>query len=220
MTNHGEVAYGQFGEDLVIEGILQTHKRINKGTYVDVGAFHPYLYSNTAMLRAKHGWSGINIDANQSAIDEFLLARPTDINLVTLVGNCNEPVEYVYFDHPGVNSADQKMIAIQTRNSSPFKETHREIRRAQPLSELLDNYLSAEKSIDFLSVDAEGMDLQVLNSNNWEKYRPFLIAVETHGMDLNRLEDNDVFNYLHQLGYKIVSHVFVTSMFIDINALS
>jgi hypothetical protein len=67
-----------------------------------------------------------------------------------------------------------------------------------------------------LSVDAEGMDLEVLNSNNWAKYRPFLIAVETHGMDLEKLKDNDIFTYLHELGYKLVSHVFVTSLFIDL----
>jgi hypothetical protein len=219
MTNHGKVAYGQFGEDLAIEGILQTYKRINNGTYVDVGAFHPYLYSNTAMLHTKYGWNGINIDANQTAIDGFHSARPTDINLVTLVGNSDDPVEYVYFNHPGVNSADQKMIDIQTRDSSPFKETHRETRRAQPLSELLDIYLNAGRNIDFLSVDAEGMDLQVLISNSWEKYRPFLIAVETHGMDLTRPEDNDIYGYLNDLGYKMVSHVFVTSIFIDIRAL-
>ena len=66
-----------------------------------------------------------------------------------------------------------------------------------------------------MSVDAEGMDLEVLKSNNWDRYRPFLIAVETHGMDLDKQKDNDIYMYLSQLGYKFVSHVFVTSLFID-----
>jgi hypothetical protein len=62
------------------------------------------------------------------------------------------------------------------------------------------------------------MDLEVLNSNNWAKYRPFLIAVETHGMDLDRPDENDIYIYLSGLGYKMVSQVFVTSMFIDMRS--
>lgn len=211
-------AFGQFGEDLVIEAILQTHGRIQQGNYVDVGAFHPLNYSNTALLYEKYGWSGMNIDANKGAIDEFQLVRPSDINLIALVGENQSEREYVYFNHPGVNSADQKMIDRQTRDSSPFKEISRETRFSQPLSELLDHHFESNRKVDFLSVDAEGMDLEVLNSNNWAKYRPFLIAVETHGMDLDRPDENDIYIYLSGLGYKMVSQVFVTSMFIDMRS--
>ena len=215
MDNFGRTAFGQFGEDLVIEGILQTHGRIQSGNYVDVGAYHPIKYSNTAMLYEKYGWSGLNIDANQAAIDEFQLVRPSDINLTALVGEDKSEREYVYFNHPGVDSADKKMIEMQTRDSSPFQETFRETRFSQPLSELLDRHFESKRNVDFLSVDAEGMDLEVLKSNNWDRYRPFLIAVETHGMDLDKQKDNDIYMYLSQLGYKFVSHVFVTSLFID-----
>ena len=107
------------------------------------------------------------------------------------------------------------MIDRQTRDSSPFKETSRETRFSQPLSELLDHHFESNRKVDFLSVDAEGMDLEVLSSNNWDKYRPFLIAVETHGIDLDRPNDNDIYIYLSGLGYKFVSQVFVTSIFID-----
>lgn len=215
MNNFGRNAFGQFGEDLVIEAILQTHDRIRQGSYVDVGAFHPLKYSNTAMLHDKYGWSGLNIDANKAAIDEFNQVRPSDINLIALVGEAEIQREYVYFDHPGVNSADRKMIDLQTRDSSPFQESFRETRISKPLAELLDKHFGPNRTVDFLSIDAEGMDLEVLNSNNWDAYRPFLIAVETHGMDLDRPKDNEIYLFLSELGYKLVSHVFVTSMFID-----
>jgi hypothetical protein len=220
MTNFEKVAYGQFGEDLAIEGILQTHKRINQGTYVDVGAFHPFNHSNTAMLHTRYGWTGINIDANQSAIDEFNHSRPSDINLTALVSDKSTELEYVYFDHPGVNSADPKMIGIQTRNSSPFKEISRETKRSLTLSEILDTHFEANQSFGLLSVDAEGMDLQVLISNDWTRYRPFLVAVETHGMDLSNLQANDIYRFLDDLGYRMVSHIFVTSIFMDLKALA
>lgn len=62
------------------------------------------------------------------------------------------------------------------------------------------------------------MDLEVLISNNWDKYRPFLIAIETHGLELTIQLDSDIYCYLTGIGYKMVSTVFVTSIFIDIKA--
>ena len=198
MDNFNRTAFGQFGKDLVTEGILETHGRIQRGNYVDVGALHPLKYSNTAMLHEKYGWSGLNIDANKAAIDEFKLVRPLDINLVALIGEDQSEREYVDFDHPGVNSASKKMIKMQTRNSSPFQETSRETRFSQSQSKLLDRHFESNRNIDFLSFDAEGMDLDLLKSNNWDKYQPFLFAVETHGMDLDIPKDNYI--YMSELG--------------------
>ena len=218
MTSFERIAFGQFGEDLVIEAILQTHNRIRNGIYVDVGAFHPLRYSNTALLHHQYGWKGMNIDANKNAIEEFNSARPSDINLVALIGKEYCQHEYVYFDHPAVNSANQAMINRQTSETSPFTEISRETIESQPLVGLLDLHFGSNSQIDFLSVDAEGMDLEVLISNDWIKYRPFLIAVETHGLNLDKPSDHEIYRYLSNLGYEMISTVFVTSIFRDSKA--
>ena len=57
--------YSQWGEDLFIEDYF---KNKNKGTYLDIGCFHPFMYSNTCLLHKK-GWSGVNIDINQTSIE-------------------------------------------------------------------------------------------------------------------------------------------------------
>ncbi len=49
----------------------------------------------------------------------------------------------------------------------------------RPLADILDEYLPANQTIDFLTVDVEGLDLAVLRSNNWQKYRPVVILTET-----------------------------------------
>jgi len=217
MQPHQRISYSQFGEDLAIEALLQTHRRIAGGTYVDVGAFDPWKYSNTALLHTQHGWSGLNIDANAAAIDEFKVVRPNDVNVVGLVGRADRAVEYVKFDHPGVNSADPAMIARQSSEQSPFREIGREVMRPTPLSELLDAHLGG-RQIDLLTVDAEGMDLEVLETNDWARYLPFLIAVEVHSLSMTRWESSAVHRYLSSLGYLWVSHVFVTSFFIHLGA--
>lgn len=53
-----------------------------------------------------------------------------------------------------------------------------------PLSKILDNYLDRDTKLDFMSVDAEGFDLEVLKSNDWDKYRPTVLLVESLDFDL------------------------------------
>ena len=58
----------------------------SNGIYIDIGAYHPYRFSNTCLLHNR-GWSGLNIDPNKKSIDLFNLARPNDINLNIAVGD-------------------------------------------------------------------------------------------------------------------------------------
>jgi len=214
MQSEQRISYSQFGEDLALEAILRTHRRLEAGTYVDVGAFDPWRYSNTALLHTVHGWAGINIDANADSIARFDEERPDDVNLVGLVGDPTVEREYVMFNHPAVNSADPGMIARQTAETTPFVEIDRQSMRAVRLSELLDANLG-DRSVDLLNVDAEGMDLEVLESNDWARHRPFLIAVETHSIILDKPEESPTHRLLKSLGYIWVSHVFATSLFIS-----
>ena len=70
-------SYSMFGEDLIIDKIFKNKK---KGTYVDVGCYHPIDGNNTYLL-FKRGWNGINIDLNKTSIDLFKKARNKDLNL-------------------------------------------------------------------------------------------------------------------------------------------
>jgi len=209
------VSYSQFGEDMVIEALLTTHRRIDAGTYVDVGAFDPWRYSNTALLHTAHGWRGVNIDPSSDAIAAFVQERPDDRNIVSLVGRPDREVEYVRFNHPAVNTADPGMIARQLDERTPFEELSREVLTPVPLRELLDAHLDG-RTVDFLNVDAEGMDLEVLETNDWNRYRPFLLAVEVHGLQMDDPAASTIHRFLQSVGYRWVSHVFVTSLFMPV----
>jgi hypothetical protein len=207
-------SYSQFGEDLTIEAIFRTHKRLDAGFYVDVGAFHPVHYSNTALLHHVHGWSGLNIDANADAISSFDFHRPTDVNVCSLVGRPDEVRQFVYFDHPGVNTADETMLARQLSPGSPFTEMRREDLTARDLPSLLDQHFG-DKPIGLLNVDVEGMDVEVLRFHDWTRWRPFLISVEAHGLDLDNPSSSELIRLLRDQDYKLVSHIFVTSLFLN-----
>ena len=77
---------------------------------------------------------------------------------------------------------------------------------------MLERHLPTKQKIDFMSVDVECRDLEVLRSNNWESYRPDILLAEFlpghlpgHQADLN--------SYIRSLGYRLVAHTIVTGIF-------
>lgn len=84
--------------------------------------------------------------------------------------------------------------------------------QTEPLSAVLDKYLPANQQIDFITIDVEGLDLQVLQSNNWEKYKPTYILVED-SINFTNLADSEVNSFLENHGYKIIAKTLRTLFF-------
>lgn len=161
----GYKQYAQFGEDIVL---LEIFKGTSKGTYVDVGAHHPCRYSNTYLLYKK-GWRGVNIDPNPHTIALFAKERPEDKNICSGVGPTSI-MAYYQFSDPAVNTF--KEVEARKWMEKPFLRFLGTTKiNMQPLSEFI------EGPIDLLSVDAEGMDLEILESYDW-KHCPKVVVVE------------------------------------------
>jgi FkbM family methyltransferase len=214
-NGHSRISFSQFGEDLILWSILETNNKLEGGFYVDVGAFDPWLYSNTALLSTCKGWTGINIDANPEAIDKFNLHRKSDINVLSAVSDNEENLEYAMFNHPGINTLDKAMMEHQRNASHGAYKLEKIINiKTRRLDSILNEYLPAGVDISMLSIDAEGFDLKVLKSNDWYKYRPFIVLVEIHNINLENPHENEVVSLLSSYGYSLVSHCFVTSLFV------
>ncbi len=187
----GYQTYAQFGEDTVL---LELFKNKNDGRYVDVGAHHPYRYSNTYLLY-KRGWHGVNIDPNPHTIVLFNKARSGDTNICSGVGRAGM-LTYYRFSDPAVNTF-KKSEAEKWRAKSFLKflgTTDIEIR---PLSELVHG------PVDLLTIDAEGMDLEVLQSYDW-KYYPDVIVIE----------GDDSKHFLVEKGYRLHTVCGASSIFV------
>lgn len=211
----GNTAYGQEGEDLVLASLffrLNGMKSKTTGFYVDVGAHHPFTYSNTAVL-SKWGWSGVNIDPSPDAFKLFEIYRPNDINVQSGVGVQAALMKYFAFRESALNTFDSDIAS--RHESTGRKVTSVTDVPVKPLADILDNYMLGNRKIDFLNVDVEGFDLDVLKSNNWEKYMPSIIAIEQHSLSLKGVLDSDVSAYLEGFGYcpwaKTASTVFYVS---------
>src|SRR6516225_5540454 len=120
------------------------------GFYVDVGAGDPVSLSVTKWFYDL-GWSGINIEPNRSLFKKLSVDRSRDVNL-----ECGA----------GASGREQKTFG-----------TTRTV-RVVPLTEILDQY-AGDRHIDFLKVDVEGWEREVLCGLDLEKYRPTVMLVES-----------------------------------------
>ncbi len=183
------------------------------GFYVDVGAHHPRRYSNTNYFY-KRGWRGINIEPNPDALRIFESDRRRDTNVQLGVSDGSGLLRYHVFDEPALNTFDDA-IAASRLATSPYKLVKVIEVRVKRLSEILHEYLPAGQKIDFLSIDVEGLDLAVLQSNDWRRFRPECVLVEALGVSLERVNDSEVFLFMQGHGYELQSKTFNTMVFRD-----
>jgi FkbM family methyltransferase len=169
-----EYSFSQDGEDMLLRGIFVGQ---STGFYVDVGAHHPQRFSNTNYFYLA-GWHGINIDAMPGSMEPFRQLRPRDINLEIGVSESTETLPYYVFNEPALNGFS-KEVTDRVTEKGEYKLLFTKPVPTRPLAEILDEYLPANQTIDFLTIDVEGLDQAVLRSNNWEKYRPRVILTET-----------------------------------------
>lgn len=199
------VSFAQEGEDLLLLSLFEDQA---SGFYVDVGAHHPRRYSNTLALYNR-GWSGINIDAMPGSMQPFRETRSRDINLELAISDERRVLTYYQFNEPALNGFDpdlaRRRAGLVPPGQSPDAAFRIVAERQIPtvtLAEVLDEHLPAGREIDVLNVDVEGLDLAVLASNNWDKYRPTVILAEDpEVVALGALEDSRMARLLRDHGY-------------------
>lgn len=199
--DHGfTISWSQGGEDLALLAYL---KDIKNGSYIDVGAHHPDRFSVTRHLYQR-GWSGVNLEANPALLEEFERRRSRDINLNFAVG-VKDQYELAVFNESAIST-----INLEWREK--FKQEKQTINRmvtvpGKTLLEVIDKYFPA-RQLDLLTVDAEGSDLEVLESLQLETLaphrKPVWIMVETVG-ELTHAQNQEHVKLLLSNGYEIVS---------------
>jgi FkbM family methyltransferase len=200
------LSFSQSGEDMVLRNLLRDKKN---GFFVDVGAHHPIRFSNTFYFYLR-GWKGINIDPVPGIMDLFNKMRPEDINLEIAVGE-NGISEFYIFEEGCYNTFDAEIAEVIIKEKiSPLQEKVQLPKYR--LDEILEKYTSSKK-IDFLSIDAEGLDVEILSTNNWKKFRPIYVCAENHTTDPTRPMNPG--KILHENGYNLVAQTEFSSIYKD-----
>lgn len=168
---HNRLSYSQYAEDLFIENFFGYKK---SGYYIDIGANHPEILSNTKKFYDM-GWRGVNVEPNTILYNLFLKERPGDINFNVGVGNVNGELIFYSLD-PDTLSTFEEDAAIKLIEDGSARLIEKKEIKIMKLLEVF--HQIGERDVDFLSIDVEGYDMEVLKSNDWNKYRPRLVCVE------------------------------------------
>ncbi len=132
------------------------------------------------------------------------MLRKYDVNLEIGIGQYPGNMTFYCFNEPALNTFDQK-VAQERNTGNPYKIVKEIIVPIETLGGILDRHLPKNQQIDVLTIDVEGFDLQVLMSNNWEKYTPKYILVEDVSFDFNSPNSSEVYSFLSEKKYKIVA---------------
>ena len=194
--------YSIFGEDIFVNNYF---KNKSDGFYIDVGCYHPLEGNNTHLLYKK-GWNGINIDINSYSIELFNFLRKKDINIHSGISQTKNSLTMYYRKEINMlNTLDKNIAKIHFKNGYKKKKI-----QVNTLDFFISKYFEKPKKIDFINIDVEGAELDVLKSLNFKKYEPKLICIEIHNTkklyDTNYkyLKSNSIYKYLLNKNYKIV----------------
>jgi FkbM family methyltransferase len=203
---YAALSFAQEGEDMILRRHFEGR---GPGTYVDVGAHHPWRFSNTYWFY-RQGWSGLNIDATPGSMDAFRRARPRDRNVEAAVAGAARTITFFVFDEPALNTFDP--AAVERAKAAGYRVAEERELRTTTLRDLLREHLQ-EGKIDFLSVDVEGFDAEVLGSNDWDAFAPEIVLAETLGQTVDDLQASSVARVLGDQGYKLLSKTVNTAIF-------
>lgn len=209
LLGFAQKSYAQEGEDMVLQRKFHGQQ---SGFYIDIGAHHPHRFSNTHLFYKK-GWSGINIDAMPSSMDLFNKYRKRDINLELAISDVSQTLTYYAFVEPAINGFDP--VLSQQRVKAGEKLLFTKEIKTLTLQEIFEKYLPTQQAIDFMSVDVEGIDLQILKSNNWTKYRPKVVLAECLSKNVLEVMQEDVYKYMIEQDYSFIAKTINTCFFED-----
>lgn len=209
---HRRIFYSQDGEDAVLASFYE-EKPDYKGFYVDIGAYHPMRFSNTHYFYER-GWRGINIDATPGSMEEFRRMRPRDTNIEIGISKERKDLTFYSFEEPALNSFDEKVSEERIRVGWKLKE--KIAVKTAPANEVLKENLPKGQHVDFMSIDIEGLDFEILKSLDWERYKPdFLLVEDLEIVDKGTIgyESSEMYRFLEDKNYFIIARTRRTLIF-------
>ncbi len=204
-------SYSQCGEDLIIKHIF-AGLGIAKPSYIDIGAYHPFHLNNTALFYV-NGSKGINIEPNINKFKLFINARRKDINLNIGVAQKSGILNYYEISNPTLNTFSKEEAGRCE------KEGYKINKISKVKVEIIENILKKYWKDPFprlLSLDAEGMEMEIIEGIDFRKNYPYIICVETLSFSVsgNGIKDYLLIKYIEKQGYLLYADTNINTIFV------
>lgn len=209
-----KISFSQCGEDLVISYILKNVIHVSKLSYLDIGCNHPYRLNNTVVLRKEFEVKkGILVEPNPDIFKLIKRKRKKDICLNIGVGSRAGVLPYYMMNDNTLNTFSKKEAEHVARQGFHIKKCM-DI-KVYGINDILQKYF-ADGRLDFLSIDIEGNDFEVLKAIRYDKIRPAIICTET--LEFMGGKDERLFELIEfykKKDYVLAADTFLNSIFID-----
>ncbi len=169
------ISYAQIGEDVLLRRVFPPHYA---GFYIDVGANHP-VYCSVTKHFYDSGWQGINIEPG-TVFADVERHRTRDLNLNVAVSK--ERSSLTFYEFPNANALStlsQEVASMHRDAGQPCVERTVPVRT---LTDICEEHVG-ERTIDFMSIDVEGRELEVIQGADWTRFRPRVMLVEANGVE-------------------------------------
>jgi FkbM family methyltransferase len=219
---HSQVAYAQSGEDLILNHLFYK-LNISQPSYLDIGANHPAYISNTYFFYLR-GSRGVCIEPNPVLYKKIKQFRPGDTVINAGVGiKEQDKADFYLFPYKahGLSTFSKEDADYwgEVGMKSVGKINYERVIKIPLISinKIIENYFT--KRPDFISLDVEGLDLEILRSLDYERLAPRIICVETLLYDKEQRETKnlELVKFLTDRGYEVYADTHVNTILINHN---
>ena len=202
-----------WGVDLILNDVFKNKKN---GFYIDIGCHHPMINNHTYLFYKKN-WTGINIDLDFNSNDMFNFFRPKDINIQCALSNIEDETEFFFYHNRAAKNTISKEFGHDAVTVKKIK--------TNTLNNIINDEKLNNQIIDFVSIDVEGNELNVLKGFDLKKFKPKIILLEyiQHNVkefyqkDINSIINSEIYQYMIKYNYKLINwnHDDLMFMFLD-----
>ena len=207
-------SFSQSGEDMIVDFALRA-MRIDNPTYLDVGANHPFIFNNTYYFYTR-GYRGVSVEPDPRLYALLVKKRPREKHLNIGVGaGRSDNMKFYVMSNSTLSTFSQEEANRYAESGSYRIERILNVDLI-PITEIFDAYFGGH-SADFVSIDVEGLDFEIISSIDFERYRPAIICVETivysehrDGGKVTHIEE-----VLKSKGYMLYADTHINTIFVD-----
>ena len=188
-----KIYYSQFGEDAVLSQLIGRSHR--KGSYLDIGCYHPKKHSNTYFLYKK-GWTGMLVDVEKAKLIACKIIRPKDKTLLCAVSN-DKGIAPIF------SPKKYSVLTSLVKLNDEFKQIG--TIEQKTITEIIDNNLYGNCPT-VLSIDIEGKDYEAIEGIDFERHSPKFILIEFPDVsNINKILQNKIHHKLTENKYNLIS---------------
>lgn len=209
-TKKHKASYSQCGEDLIAAFVFDA-LGISSPSYLDIGAHHPTFLSNTYLFY-EQGHHGVNVEPDPTLCETIRRERGRDVCLNAGVGTSHQKTaEFYVMSARTLNTFSKSEAELHVRSGNYEIESVIQI-PLLTINEIIERHFAPRPH--FVSLDTEGMDLEILKTFDLQKYRPEVFCIETLTYP-DEQKTPEVFGFMSSNGYFAYADTYINTIFVD-----